>query len=253
MKEIAAELRVAGLSSITVQLIRCVDGVAAEVIERRPRALSRPPPLLPAIPTKLPSSTITGQNENLMETDGDDDRVVDNGVDGPQSDWKTPPTRAEAGLISRSEMWPAGLESRLSVPDDDGAEERTVEGEGSRIVARRLLRACYIRACQQSRDTNGSEIAPTSAAKEMLLQLYHATSDRPVHFTLSRESRDMRWGLSLANPTNAAALVVAAVVEDSPAWASDGIGEGDGIIAARAAVVQEVHRIGSLKGCCEPL
>ncbi|KAF4681418.1 hypothetical protein FOZ62_012931 [Perkinsus olseni] len=230
MKEIAAELRAAGPSTITVQLVRCVDGVAAEVTERRPRALSRPPPLLPPIPKMLPSSRVVGLHENLIELESvdespnEDSRDVEKAAMPEQSD--------EVGEVEETTSRGEELDSRLKATDGEGAEKPTTVAHDPRMVAGELLTAGCTRASHKGQDTNGPEIIPRAAVGELLLRLYHAASDRQVHITLARERRDMPWGLSLSNSGNAAAVVVA-VVEGSPAWGSDEIREGDEVITAK--------------------
>ncbi|KAF4727393.1 hypothetical protein FOZ62_002801, partial [Perkinsus olseni] len=229
MREIAAELRAAGPRTITVQLVRCVDGVAAEAIERpRPRALSRPPPLLPPIPKMLPSSPVVERHENLIELEmGDESPDEDSrDVEEPAIPEQMDEVREVEDTTSPEEK----LDSRVT--DGGGADQPTMVADDPRIVERELLRTGYDRACQQGQDTIGPDITTISAARELLLQLYSAAADWPVHITLARESRDMPWGLSLSNSGNAAA-VVAAVVEGSPAWGSNEIMEGDEVVAAK--------------------
>ncbi|KAF4679447.1 hypothetical protein FOZ63_012800, partial [Perkinsus olseni] len=215
MKEIAAELRVAGPSTITVQLVRCVDGVAAEAIERRPRAPSRPPPLLPPIPKMLPSSRVVERHENLIELESVDESLDEDS----QADVEESAMREQMDEVGEVEGTTSPEEEELEsrVTDGGGADQPTVVEDDPRIVERELLRTGYDRVCQQGQDTIGPDITSRSAAQELLLQLYSAAADRPVYITLARESTDMPWGLSLFNSGNAAAVVVA-VVEGSPAW-----------------------------------
>ncbi|KAF4671802.1 hypothetical protein FOL46_009886 [Perkinsus olseni] len=230
MREIAAELRAAGPRTITVQLVRCVDGVAAEAIERRPRALSRPPPLLPPIPKMLPSSRVVGRHENLIELERADERANEDS----QADVEKPAMRERMDEVGEVEDTTSPEQEELDsrVTDGGGADQPTVVEDDPRIVERELLRTGYARACQQGQDTIGPDITSRSAARELLLQLYSAAADRPVHITLARESTDIRWGLPLSNSGNAAA-VVAGVVGGSPAWGSDEIREGDEVMAAK--------------------
>ncbi|KAF4675246.1 hypothetical protein FOL47_008085 [Perkinsus chesapeaki] len=243
IEDIAAELRDADQHFITIQLIRCVDGISPTTPDISEPAYFRPPPPLPPIPKKL--AKISTEEEQRSNKEQISQVELTQSIPIIEREVKEAELEKHA-RPANSRNDPPTLE-RASF-GGDGVQENNGDGElpqrpVEEIIVTEVLRKSLFTAqqrlealeCTETIVKDSPSVAEQSTSRlvrNFLSELYENAAAGSVHVALVRESKDILWGLSLMNSGDTTAIVKG-VKEGSPAWATDDICEGDRIIAAK--------------------